>query len=86
MARKKKIQADTTAAPPRADITIEEPGSVTVSSAHTDPATWPDAPPPTVTVRYRVPATATEVGAKLQEVVANITPSNVVLKIEVLPA
>lgn len=68
------------------DITIEEPGSVTVSPVHTEPATWPDAPPPTITVRYRVPEGATGAAAKLQEIASAITPSNVVLQIEVLPA
>ena len=68
------------------DIEIDEPGSVTVSRTHTDPATWPDTPPPIMTVRYRVPADAADVGAKLHEVVAGITPSNVVVKIETMPA
>lgn len=68
------------------DISIDEPGSVTVSRSHTDPASWPDAPPPVVTVRYRVPEAAAEVGAKLREVVQAVTPSHVVVHIEVLPA
>lgn len=68
------------------DITVDEPGSVTVSPAHTDPASWPDAPPPVITVRYRVPDSATEADAKLREVVADIIPSHVVVNIEVLTA
>ena len=60
-------------------VTIEESGSVSVSSTATDPDQWPDAPEPRVTVRF---TPAGDDADRVAKVIRTLVPAHALLTLE----
>jgi phage tail-like protein len=60
-------------------VTIEDSGSVTVSSTATDPSTWPDAPEQRVTVRFTPAGDDPDAEDRVAKVIRTLIPAHTLL-------